>query len=244
MKRMLVAVSAALVSSLSAAAPAVYYGLDEIGLAAPSPNHDAARLAFLAAAGTTYLESFASQAVGGGTRTLSFGGAPITAQMVPLANQTYIFDNVSGGGAVDGRALVAGSRGPIGGGPADAAYFDLEFDSPVTAFAFSGFSLSNYGVNSPVPVIFVDIEGVGRVDVLNQKPRDESSINFFGIVSDKAFTRLTLFNPGGQDQIIVDNFRFAAAPPIPEPSTLALMLLGLGGVAVWAKRRAKAACNL
>lgn len=69
---------------------------------------------------------------------------------------------------------------------------------------------------------------------------DSTAGGFYGFVSDTAFTKV-IFNEGTQsgaaETYAADNFVFASAAPVPEPSTLALMGIGVLGLGWHARRR-------
>lgn len=190
------------------AAPTFFYGLDQVNAAAPRPNTAVARSQFLVAAGTTFLENFESQALGSGNRVLGFGGSPTTANLTLLGNFSNNFAN--GGNVITGRFLRTAVDSSTTNGC--CSYFTLEFANAINAFAFDGNGLSNFGVNSNAALTKISIDGVGQFSAISQTT--DLGYNFFGIVSDIPFTRLTLFRPfgSGLDEIDVDDFRFALAP--------------------------------
>ena len=135
---------AALALCNAQAAPTLFYGLDQVNAAAPRPNTAVARTQFLAAAGTTFLENFESQALGGGNRVLGFGGSPTTANLTLLGNFSNNF--VDGGNVTTGRFLRTAVDARTTSGC--CSYFTLEFANAINAFAFDGNGLSNFGVSS------------------------------------------------------------------------------------------------
>jgi len=68
------------------------------------------------------------------------------------------------------------------------------------------------------------------------------STNFFGVTSDTDITSIRFQNTGGvAGGTLIDNFRFGAAAPVPEPSTMLLLLSGLAGLGFFRWRRKREA---
>jgi hypothetical protein len=225
-----------------AAGVITFYGIDlgaELG--DPHPNSDSARAAFLAAmpAGVVAgVEDFEDNPLGGGAVGVTFPGSGVTGTITPLAT---LFAEVSQTLRV-GEFPVSGLNYYRTGTRGNSAFFDLEFSTPVTAIGFYGTGFSNYqGAPRPIPPIRLSIDGGPPIDTVNVDPRTitDSSVNFFGVISDTPFTRVRLINPAGADNdgigvddIIVGHFAPAA---VPEPGSL--LLAGVGAVGVAAARR-------
>ena len=73
-------------------------------------------------------------------------------------------------------------------------FFDLTFDTPVSAIGFYGASLSDYAEvpGGPFRSIQVSLDGGPPIDVVEVDPATvtDGSVHYFGLVSDMPFTRV------------------------------------------------------
>ncbi len=105
----------------------------------------------------------------------------------------------------------------------------ISWTNPVTAgaFNFGGF-YGNAGINLSVTL--------GNGDAATGTTQ-QNAFSFFGIITDTPFNTMTL--NADQNYIVFDNLTYATgAPAVPEPSTLALIGVGIAGLVI-SRRRAK-----
>jgi hypothetical protein len=123
-------------------------------------------------------------------------------------------------------------------------YYDILYEIPYGAVAFEidafenlATAVSGTSQNATLEIFFADASSRS----VSIAPNDGSAI-FFGIVSDTPISRIRWTevledNSEFAEETALDNFRVGATVPIPEPSTWALLLAGLGLVGLTAKRR-------
>ena len=167
-------------------------------------------------------------ALAGPITTIDFEG-------IAPANGTAAFSDLVLSGVDFGAATVAdpgvgifisgwGTGAMIFGDYGLFAPATIKFASPTTAFGF------NYGATC---VFFIDCSparvsmSLSSGDLVNsQGPIPPMA--FVGVISDVPLTSFDVrFAPS---LTVLDNFSYAAPTPVPEPTTLVLMLTGLSGV--------------
>ncbi len=129
-------------------------------------------------------------------------------------------------------------------GLSELPYYDILYEIPYGAVAFEidafeslATTVSGTSQSATLEIFFADASSRS----VSIAPNDGSAI-FFGIVSDTPISRIRWNevpedNTGLAEETALDNFRVGATVPIPEPSTWALLLAGLGLVGLTAKRR-------
>jgi PEP-CTERM motif len=246
------------------AAPTVYTGEDlAAGSAANMPNSFAARdqfVAQLSGVGTEGFESFASgtEFFANPSAVLDFAGSGVTAS---LTGGRVVDTPSAGRFPVDGtNYLRTGFNQRITfKSPVDA--FGLfvidanEVDNDPATVTINEQTLTQAQIDARP---FDSVDGIFRIiterspgnfEVLfsgGTFPTDGSAL-FVGLIdATHPYSNIILINgASGLDEPFLDNFAYdqltvgtmAELAPIPEPSTWALMALGLAGVAGWARRR-------
>lgn len=207
------AIAAALVFSTMAAQAATFTQFDD-------------RTALEAASAALSTETFNSFAADAGIagNTLDVGDFTIDGTAT-----TYLSIETDGtnGTAVNGTPFLLGFG-------FDNQSFDLVFDAPITAFGADLFA-----VNDGVERTRITIGG--ETFLMPVVGGDESS--FFGVTSDMAFTTITfsVLNTGLAGELAgLDNVSYGqASAVVPLPAPALLLLSGLGGLGLVARRRAR-----
>lgn len=180
------------------------------------------RAAWEAAVGST----FAEQNFDTYTTGTSYQSAPVDVGDFSVSmsgsNFGFIWHNigpVSSGNNVNGTPQINAATGDVGG-------TTLAFDSAITAFGANWAGISDSRTTSIV------IDGVAT-------PIPNLNGGFWGLTSDTPFTSLLLrLTAGAADGFGIDDVVYTSgASTVPEPGTLALLGLGLAGLAVARKRR-------
>jgi hypothetical protein len=208
-----------LTSAASHAAPVVFSGFDA-GASAPGANSLAAQTAFLAAAGSTTLQTFEGFAAGANTNGLVGTGFTLSSSGFNIQSGTTCGASLCGENTTPGGSKFAYSN-------AAAAFLTFNFISPIHAFGalFGGLQTATNAL------VFTDDGGVQSI-ALN--PQANGGFAFVGFTDTANITSVKVDIPF--DLISVDDVRFSAAT-VPEPGTFATMLLGLGGLGFSAWRR-------
>ncbi|MFA7317312.1 MAG: PEP-CTERM sorting domain-containing protein [Sulfuricella sp.] len=231
--------AAALGASLSLAAISanathtVYFGedlgVDEGTPLAFHPNADAARASFfsqLVGVGTESLETFADGTSG------------------PLAISFPGFGTATLGGTGSVNTVLSGTNGvgryPISGVNywEGSGVFTIVFSAPVAAFGFYGIDIGDYGGQVTATL------GGGSTETYNIPNTIYGSgggVLYWGIIDTvNTFTSLTFGNTaGGTDYFGFDDFSVGGVEQVhvPEPASLALMAVGLAGLAALRRRK-------
>jgi hypothetical protein len=104
----------------------------------------------------------------------------------------------------------------------------VALSEPVT---IAGFDFRGSPAGSPTieAEVFCDLAGLqslGRIDFGTFGPEATA---FIGFAADAGFTRADIsFTTTGGGSWFIDDFRFDNAPPVPEPGTVSLTVLGIG----------------
>jgi hypothetical protein len=222
----------------SAAASITFSGADlGGGVGGATTNSDAAHDSWLAAVGTvSATEDFEAIALGSSTpislaggMTLSTVGGPIDGGF-DLNEVTNNQDPQIGYNTTSGGANYFRFSPDFGG----AATMTIAFSSPVTAFGVyitgiqNGFGITtaSWGADS---FQLLDTQGAPGF----------AGVQFFGFISDApigSVSFLTTPITGVRDVMGFDDIELAGSP-VPEPATVGLLLAGLLGIGVVARRR-------
>lgn len=247
--------SAFVAPAVGTAATTTFYGFDSAaGPGGPHPNSDIARTNFLSAllpavAGVESFETHANGSFLNSSINVSYPATAVTGTIVDQPSDPGFLADVQSTNTINYFAIT-GSKFIRVETNGNSNFVQFTFSSPITALGFYGTSFSDYGAFPPVPVIppiAISLGGGPAIATLNVAPNSipAGSVNFFGVISDTPFSSALLMNPLGTsgDGIALDDIFVAQAAiaAVPEPSTWALMLVGLAGVVYATRRKPRAA---
>ena len=235
------------IAAPAAAAPIVFFGLDNGSMPSPRTNADAARDTFVSAVGVASIttQDFETAALGDfapvttGTRANGVG--------VTVINSATDFLRISSGIGALNTYPISGSRYVEGLSDPASTYFTATFDQPVRAIGFSATDPSDWACCGPQPIgelrLVLGTES-GATVVRDLTPEFDpinlvdGNVAFFGIVdAADPFTSIAIrsdSNIPNEDAIGIDDF-MVSIQAIPAPGTLAPMLglLPVMGLVRW-----------
>lgn len=189
------------------------------------------RGSFNAAAGSTALESFE-------------GLAPTTRSADPIVTAAFTVNNDPGL-----SAILDGPAGGFGSSATDGTKYLLTYRENQPAgtleFVFNqainsfGFDLTdNFETDGAVTITLDAGEGVNPITVYSAPPQallGDGNTMFFGLLQTTAFTRVRITSTGIDDAYSIDAVAFGRS--VPEPSSLALLAAGAGGLVLGLRRK-------
>lgn len=195
---------------------------------------NAARGAFLSTLSTYGVDDLEDTTLGAPAPSLSFVGSfPLT------ATTNYAFAQSFGGAYSVSGTVFLYDGGPMSEGGPGASDDFIQLASPVTAF---GSYFTNGGSESTSNTVTLRLSngtdpGTYRTvtRVLGPSAGD-NNVFFWGVTDTNPFDRITLIESLDFDGILLDDLTVGNLAPVPEPSSIALMVFGSAGL-LWAARR-------
>ncbi|MBX3667142.1 MAG: hypothetical protein KF778_01975 [Rhodocyclaceae bacterium] len=228
----------------AAAAPVVYFGLDNLNLSAggAAPNAAAAAAAFAAAAGPLATQNFDAMSLGAVPPGFNIGTVAAT-----YTDSASDYSRISAGVGTFSTFPISGAQYLEALTNSGSTYFSISFDRPLSALGFYITDASDWiGTGGSIPNLSVALSEVSGGSVLQLMggldPNTVVNGNaaFFGVIDTaNPITGFSISNPAGvpdKDAIGLDNLQVAV---VPLPSTAALLALGLLPFA-WSRRGARA----
>jgi hypothetical protein len=214
-----------------------FFGIDQgNGIPPTSPNLSlAARTSFVSALRTVGVENFESFGVGSRPASLSFAGSGVTATATYAAGEAI--NNVPDNGAF----ATSGTHYLDSQGVRDT---HLVFSSPVAGVGFYVTDLSDGGTAPDQISIVATLAGGGKQTFTTSVTTGNSNANvlFFGVVStdpSALFSEVEILNTFTTEGDIhgIDDITVGLTAAVPEPSGLAMLGIGLAGLAGYGRRR-------
>ena len=227
-------VALACLSAPAWATPTTFFGEDvgdTVNAQQPTTNADKAHDAFFANLSGVGTETFESYPTGTGLPlVISFG----------TAGSATLEDGRAGGVIESGNDGFG--RYPISGTQflvEDTGSFSATFSKPVSAFGFYGTDIGDFG--GQLTLGLTDVMGVTSTLIVPNTIGENGSTNggnlYFGFFDTRdTYTSISFDNSTTEDVFGFDDFSIGSATQVvpistaPEPSTWALMILGIGGV--------------
>ena len=225
------------------AALTTFFGEDPKGTPLTThPNADAARASFLDKLlnpGKEDFEGFPKD--GTAPLSITFIGAGVTATLTGSGEVKSVpMGDVSGGG----RYAISGSQFWE-----TTESFGVEFSAPVAAFGFYGVDIGDFG-GQVILTLTLDGDVVETINIGNTIGAPDGGVLYFGLIETTlTFDAITFDNttsgnePDEKDFFAFDDMTVGSLEqveppnPIPEPASLALFGLGLGGVGFMRRRK-------
>lgn len=239
MKAILGVIAGLLCSQMVFAAPTIYFG-ETLGSGNNSrldsfPEATAARNSFLSSLieiGSESFETFADNTRSpvpldfSGINTAVLSGAGRVVSTLPATT------NGLGRFATDGDKFWQANR-----------EFQIDFDSPVSAFGFMGIDIGDHG--GQVKVTLITVGGSNEIFTVDSVPdAPGGSVLFWGIVDgENAFKSIIFENTAtGKDTFGFDQMTIGT--PVPEPEIYSMLFAGLGLVSFMTYRRKDMAARI
>jgi hypothetical protein len=255
LRALVVGVAAAALGLPAAAAPQVFFGIDNSAFPSPATQAEAAKTQFVTAAGagsitTQDYETAPVGDLGAVTSGVLANGVGVTvANTVSGANS--LLRVTDGGGGFDTYAH-SGQRFLEMLSDNGTTYFTVDFASPIDGLGFFVSDIADWmGTAGPLAHLQAVLKTTDNTTLEldltpGQDPADLVSGNmaFFGVLGQGTrFTSFAIRSPAslpGGDALGIDDFMVVLQPNrVPEPAGLGLAALALAGLAVSRRARRK-----
>lgn len=186
---------------------------------------------FLAASNITTLESYETLSVTTRTNEIITDHFVVSTESLTQAAATiYIRDEDSAGGLrpTHGQKYLVMGHSP--GSPIEeASRLTFDFNQPITSLGMSVVDFGDFGTGT---LSFNN--DLGDQFIIATAPLPDGNELFFGIIADQPFSQVVIDKMTSADGIGIDEMYFTI---VPEPSTLALLLIGLLPISLLLKHR-------
>ena len=209
-------------------------------------NADEARALFLAELSNPGTEDFEDfQRDTEAPLSITFPGAMVTATLTGAGKVKF----VPGTSHSVGRYAISGEQFWQTGLDVTTLSFGVEFTAPVAAFGFYGVDIGDFG-GQVILTLTLDGDVVETINIGNTIGAPDGGVLYFGLIETTlTFDAITFDNttsgnePDEKDFFAFDDMTVGSLEqveppnPIPEPASLALFGLGLGGVGFMRRRK-------
>ena len=204
-------------------------------------NADEARALFLAELSNPGTEDFEDfQRDTEAPLSITFPGAMVTATLTGAGKVKF----VPGTSHSVGRYATSGEQFWQTGLDETTLSFGVEFSAPVAAFGFYGVDIGDFGGQVILTLTLDDVVVGAPINIGNTIGAPNGAVLYFGLIETLTFDAITFGNTEPRDDVFafddmtVGSLEQVEPPnPIPEPASLALFGLGLGGVGFMRRRK-------
>lgn len=166
-----------------------------------------------------------------------------TSYALTAATLTLAADNYGSGFSGISNTTFGGNYGfDVGNG--SGKWLGFPAGSATLTFAGSSNAVGFYttGLQTTFGAVFQVNYDNGTSQTIDIPVNTDGGVSFFGLVDTNSFSSITISRPG-TDAWGIDNLTYAfpsAVADVPEPSTWAMMILGLAGIGASLRRRRRA----